>query len=138
MSVFPPPGPKGGARQRLLALFERLGDGDRDTLIAFAEFLAARRPAVPAGPPEPPRPIARPESETVVAAIRRLSASYPMLDRRRLLNTTSSLMAQHILHGRAAADVIDELERGFAAHYEEFVTASRRQAEPDEEGPDVG
>ena len=55
--------------------------------------------------------------ESVVAAIRRLSTSYPMLDRRRLLNVTSSRMTQHTLHGRPAPEVIDELEQVFAAEY---------------------
>jgi hypothetical protein len=40
-----------------------------------------------------------------------------MLDRRRLLNLTSSRMTQHILHGRPAVEVIDELEQVFAAEY---------------------
>ena len=138
MSLSPPPVPEGGPRRRLLRLFDRLGEADRDTLLAFAEFLAARSPSVPAGPPEPPRPIPRPESESVVAAIRRLSATYPTLDRRRLLNTTSGLMTQHVLHGRAAAEVIDELERAFAADYEELLATWRREAGPDDARPEVG
>jgi hypothetical protein len=74
--------------------------------------------------------------ETVVAAIRRLSASYPMLDRRRLLNTTSSLMAQHILQGRAAAEVIDQLEQAFLEHYRELVDAWNREHGQGGEGPE--
>lgn len=119
MITLPPAGDKD--RQRLLSLLGRLGEADRATLLAFAEFLAAR--AVPAaeaeGAPvlEKPKLLPRPPGESVVAAIRRLSASYPMLDRRRLLNLTSSRMTQHILHGRPAPEVIDELEQVFAAEY---------------------
>ena len=43
-----------------------------------------------------------------------------MLDRSRMLNETSSLMTQHVIHGRAAGEVIDELEQLFRRHYERF------------------
>jgi hypothetical protein len=129
VSLLPPSGSGGSHRRQLLALFERLPDADRETLLAFAEFLAARQAAArPApGPPEAPNPAPRPAGESVVAAIRRLSAGYPMLDRRLLLNTTSSLMAQHVLHGRGAVEVIDELERVFAALYRDFLRDSEQR-----------
>ena len=111
----------GRSRQRrLLRLFGTLADEDQDTLLAFAEFLAARHePKPPATLPEP-QLTPRPKKESVVGAIKRLSASYPMLDRSRMLNETSSLMTQHVIHGRAAGEVIDELEQLFRRHYERF------------------
>lgn len=117
MIAVPPAGDKD--RNRLLSVFGRLGEADRATLLAFAEFLAARAAAGADSAPVLGRPnlLPRPPGESVVAAIRRLSASYPMLDRRRLLNITSSRMTQHILHGRPAPEVIDELEQVFAAEY---------------------
>jgi hypothetical protein len=42
-----------------------------------------------------------------------------------LLNDTSSLMAGHVLHGRPAAEVIDELEALFARYFAEH--RERRQ-----------
>jgi hypothetical protein len=40
-----------------------------------------------------------------------------MLERGDLLHEASSLMSAHVLQGRAAAQVIDELEDLFARHY---------------------
>jgi hypothetical protein len=44
-----------------------------------------------------------------------------MLDKAKMLNETSALMAQHIMQGRDAEEVIDELEQVFATHYERLV-----------------
>ena len=137
MSFVPPPG--GGRRGRLLTLFDRLPAGGQDTLLAFAEFLATRVPAAQqprSGPPPSPAPASRPAEESVVAAIRRLSAGYPMLDRRRLLDITSGLMTQHILHGRGAVEVIDDLERAFTELYAELVRAWGSSEPGDEEPPE--
>lgn len=51
-------------------------------------------------------------------AIKRLTQTYPMLDRRKLLADTSKYVAQHALEGRSAVEVIDELEVVFSRHYE--------------------
>ena len=53
------------------------------------------------------------------AAIRRLVRTFPMLDRKRLMAEASQFMAQHALEGRAAREVIDDLEAVFARHYKE-------------------
>ncbi len=107
--------------KRLLELFGRLADSQRETLIAFGEFLVTRASedgeAAPSVP-DKPLPIARPETETVVMAIKRLTQTYPMLDRRKLLGDTSKYVAQHALEGRPAVEVIDELEVVFCRHYE--------------------
>jgi hypothetical protein len=104
--------------KRLLRVFRRLRDEDRTTLLAFAEFLETRaQPAVPEV--AQPQPIPRPENETVVGAIRRLSATFPMLDKAKLLNETSVLVTQHVMRGRDAVEVIQELEVLFHRHYEE-------------------
>ena len=59
--------------------------------------------------------------ESVIAAIKRLSATYPMLDKGKVFNDTSSLMSQHIIQGREAVEVIDELEALFQQEYNDFV-----------------
>jgi hypothetical protein len=41
-----------------------------------------------------------------------------MLDPGAMLNETSALMAAHVLQGRDAGAVIDDLERLFLAHYQ--------------------
>ncbi len=109
------------AREKhLLRLFRALEAEEQATLLAFAEFLHAKRAEQP--PTELPKPelIPRPAKESVVAAIRRLSRSYPMLDKGRMLNDTSSLVTQHVMQGRSAKDVVDELEEVFRRHYEQF------------------
>ena len=105
--------------KRLREIFSDLPDAQAAALLEYAEFLATRY----GGPKEitSPLEIQRPPEESVVKAIRRLGATYPMLDRSKMLNETSSLMTQHVLHGRAAAEVIDELEIMFKRHYEKLV-----------------
>ena len=109
--------------EKLLALFEKLDSGRQQTLIQFAGYLAARATQdgerAPSAPAQP-LPIARPETETVVMAIKRLTQTYPMLDRRKLFGDTSKFVAQHALEGRAAVEVIDELEIVFAKHFEKM------------------
>lgn len=110
----------GDPEQALLALFQQLSGEDRHALLAYAEFLAARRTAAaPVSPAGMPQPEPRPADETVVMAIKRLTRVYPMLDRRRLMGPTSQLMAQHALQGRPAVEVITELEIVFERHYHE-------------------
>ena len=117
--------------QRLLSLFEMLSAADQGSLLSFAEFLAQRNLAdlpIAATPartePEPvpePELLPRPENERVVAAVKRLSKSYFMLDKRNMLSVTSDLMTQHILQGREAAEVIDEMEALFQEQYRKLV-----------------
>lgn len=118
---------RAAAGKRLLACFEALPEAERRTLLEFAEFLAAKAPKQPE-PEQEPVPHPRPEKESVVKAVRRLSATYPMLDKAKMLNQTSSLMAQHVMQGRAAVEVIDELEVLFETHYREYAEARREDA----------
>lgn len=121
---------------KLLSLFDSLSSQDRATLLAFAEFLKQRvdstllqglQATTPEkSEPEPipePVPIARPEEERVVAAIKRLSESYPMLNKNDMLGETSDLLTQHVLQGREAAEVIDDLEVVFQSRYQAMVDA---------------
>lgn len=100
--------------------FRGLTDADADTLLAFAEFLIGR--SEPAAREVPaPEPIERPGQESVVGALKRLSATYHMLDKAKMLNETSTIMAQHVIQGRDAVEVIDELEIVFRRHYEALI-----------------
>lgn len=126
------------AERALLASHRALSAGDRATLLAFAQFLASRAStstdagtdastgAEATAEPRPtcPVPEPRPPQESVIAAIRRLRRVYPMLDGGKMLNETSALMSAHVLQGRAAVDVIDELEVLFAARYAEMTAPS--------------
>ena len=110
-------------QRKLLRIFAGLDAQARSTLTAFAEFLAVRQTDAVAQeeqPPAEPMVIPRPDEETVIGAIKRLSQSYHMLDRSALLTETSSLMTAHIVHGRRAEQVIDELEILFSQHYQQL------------------
>jgi hypothetical protein len=115
--------------RRLARFYRSLEPVDRDALLAFAEFLASRGAAnsqVAQAPLEPER-IPRPRQESVVGAIKRLSRTYFMLDPSTMLNDTSSLMGAHVLQGRPASDVIDELESLFARCYERYREGQERK-----------
>jgi hypothetical protein len=120
-----PPKVSGSAeQQRLLRLYRQLSKSDRRSLLDFAEFLAGRgadagaaADLVDASVAEPVA-IPRPASESVIGAIRRLSETFPMLDRDGILHEASALMTAHVMHGRSAGEVIDELEVVFRRHYE--------------------
>lgn len=110
--------------KRLLELFGKLAQEQQETLIAFAEFLVSRTTSASDTMPTQPLQIERPAQETVVMAIKRLTRTYPMLDRRKLMGETSTCMAEHALKGRAATEVIDELELVFARHYKKQVQSA--------------
>lgn len=101
----------------LLNLFRALPPEQQDTLIAFAEFLAARSGETPSEWGEP-EPIPRPAEEKVVHAIKRLRKTYPMLDHSKMLYVVSECMTQHVVQGKPAIEVIDELEGMFRSRYE--------------------
>jgi hypothetical protein len=104
--------------RRLLRLFRALSENRQVGLLDYAEFLSAR--VMPEAEPvmQTPVDIERPAQESVVKAIKRLRETYPMLDRAKLIHETSSLMSQHLLQGRSAVEVINELEALFLRHYQ--------------------
>jgi hypothetical protein len=104
--------------RKLLEIFEQLAPEQQDKLIEFAEFLVVNDAGRDVGAAAVPEAIPRPADETVTMAIRRLVRTYPMLNRRRLMAEASQFLAEHALQGRAAREVIDELEIVFARHYE--------------------
>lgn len=108
----------------IVRILDALSPADRATVRSFAEFLLQREESVAEAavskPPEPvpaPRDVPRPENERVVAAVKRLSQTYFMLDKAAMLGATSDLVTQHVVQGREAAEVIDELEKLFADQY---------------------
>ncbi len=101
----------------LLNLYRALPPEHQETLFAFADFLAARSAGAPRTWVEP-EPISRPPEEKVVHAIKRLRATYPMLDHSKMLYEVSECMTQHVVQGKPAIEVIDELEGMFRSRYE--------------------
>lgn len=111
------------AEKKLLSFYNRLGASEQEMLLTFAEFLSQRNESIDklAEPVPEPQEIPRPENESVVAAIKRLTATYPMLDKPQLLNETSALMTKHVMQGMDVIDVVDELEALFDRFYQELV-----------------
>ena len=106
--------------KKLLAFYRELPDEVAQQLLDFAEFLASRHNVELSEIPSP-EDILRPEKESVVIAIKRLSATYPMINKDKLLDETSSLVSQNMLQGRESVEVIDELEVIFRKQYDSYV-----------------
>ena len=114
------------AEQQLTEIFRQLTAADQLTLLAFAEFLAVRSSpggkAISSEAVVIPRPevIERPPRESVVAALKRLSKTYHMLDKTVMLGATSDLVATSIMQRTDTVMVVDELEKIFRSHYEKL------------------
>jgi hypothetical protein len=117
--------------RKLLDFFRRLSADRQLALLDYAEYLAGKeensqRSSVPAVPVDIPRP----DNENVIKAVRRLRETYPMLDQNRIFSEVSSLMTRHLMHGAAAAEVIDELEIIFRRHYETHISGNSATQAP--------
>jgi hypothetical protein len=106
------------SEKQLLEVFRKLSETDQQAIQNFSEFLLERNGAVEEKVAAEPLEIQRPSDESVMAAIKRLTRTYPMINKDHMLNETSSLVAQHIIQGKDAIEVIDELEIVFRRHYE--------------------
>jgi len=110
--------------RRLTRLFKSLNRSDKDSLVAFGEFLQSRD----AGSADnevfvsEPVEIPRPEKESVIKAIKRLSATYPMVDKETILHPIADLMTSHMVSGRPSPEVIDDLEALFLNEYESLTS----------------
>ncbi|MFN3716298.1 MAG: hypothetical protein ACK4R8_06200 [Thiobacillus sp.] len=115
--------------KRLLLAFRGLSEARQQALLDYAEFLAGKEAVELADTPSAePLPIPRPEQESVVKAIQRLMQTYPMLERNQIFHEASAQMTRHLVHGVAAQDAIDELERIFARHYQQHAETRAGQS----------
>ena len=136
--------------QSLLEIFRHLSEHDAHSLLRFAECLAGyeqttatlvgKEATMDKDSDEPeahleeaqtddiplPEKIERPQQERVVDALKRLSTTYPMLDKKILLDKASELVAQHVMFGKPAKEVIDQIEEMFADAYAKFAADARR------------
>ena len=128
--MFPMMPPQGNKQERqLLKVFKSLNDEDKASLIAFSEFLSARitgentpqyaEKTTDFVVPDEPLGIPRPDDESVIKAIKRLTKTYPMVDKEKILNPISGVMTSHIMQGKSAKEAIDELEVLFMGEYEQ-------------------
>ena len=104
--------------KKLLHIFKSLSREQQQSLFDFAEFLTSRASVPTDQAIDEPLTLPRPAQESVVKAIKRLMATYPMLDRSKLLHETSHYMTLHVMQGKPVGEVIDELEALFTKHYE--------------------
>jgi hypothetical protein len=117
---------RGGAslkpeEQKLIKLFRALGSAQKQSATSFMQFLLSQGEGGTVSKPLQPDIIPRPDKESVVKAIKRMRATYHMLDQNKLFNETSQHMTSHLLHGKPAAEVIDELEAMFVQHYQRYL-----------------
>jgi hypothetical protein len=112
-------------KQQLNQLFEGLDQQGRNSLLDYANFLFSKSQqnstAVDKCIKQKPLETPRPTEESVLAAIKRLRASYFMVDTDGMINQTSSLVTQFMLQGRPANEVIDDLEQLFNDHYQKYL-----------------
>jgi hypothetical protein len=103
-------------------LLAQLDADHQQAIVDYANFLVQRYKTDSSVARDlKPESIERPGQETVIAAIKRLKKTYYMLDTDSMLSQTSALMGQHILKGREASDVIDELQSIFQTQYEQYL-----------------
>ena len=110
--------------RQIIKLFKSLDTTNQEALLAFGEFLQTRANSSDSDDQSvdvvacEPVDIPRPEEESVIKAIKRLSATYPMVDKETILHPISNLMTSHIIQGRKASEVIDDLQALFLSEYE--------------------
>lgn len=132
--------------QRLLEILRSLPEAEAGSLVDYAEFLLLRAPqkqrlqtlssdaagASMAGLSSMPTALSkvepdtsieladipRPETETIIGAVKRLSETYHMLSKDKMLHETADLVGQSMMGTRDTADVIDDLEQVFRRYYE--------------------
>ena len=109
--------------KQLTEIVDLLPESEQQTLLAFAQFLKSQAPEIKPVIAEA-LDIPRPESESVIAAIKRLAESYPMIERSAMFGDTSDLMMQHTMSGRSAIEVIDEMEILFDKKLKEILQST--------------
>jgi hypothetical protein len=116
--------------KRLLAALERLSEDHQRQLVDYAEFLVGRAGGDPLADvavdeaaetvPSEPVPVEPDADEGPVKAIKRLRATYPMLDATKLLDETTNIMSKRYLQDKPEGQVIEELEEVFERHYRRY------------------
>ena len=112
-------------KKSLIEIFEKLDTERQTSLFDFAEFLQSKGDLVVKKISEPIE-IVRPDKETVVGAIKRLKQTYPMIDSMKVFSSASELMTDHMVKGRDAVEVIDEMEKIFEDFYSKMLKEFQR------------
>ena len=106
----------------LLKSLRKLPETQQQMLADFAEFLCQRYAIEEEIAPQQPVEIPRPQEESVIKAVKRLSKTYPMLDSKELFEKTSSFMMRNLMHGEDSVVVIDEMEVFFQQSFESYTS----------------
>ncbi len=104
----------------LADLFKTLDKDRQKSLFDYAEFLQSKGGIVKQEIAEPVD-VPRTENETVVGAIKRLKQTYPMIDSMEVFAVASNLMTDHMVKGRDAEEVINEIEALFDDTYKKLL-----------------
>ena len=96
--------------------YQHLPKEQQATLLEYAEFLHGKY-GTKQKVKETINPVQAPEGENVVQAMKRLSRTYPMLDKTIMLGPASDLLSQNLIHGKNAGEVIEKLEKLFLDEY---------------------
>ncbi len=107
-------------QKALLDIFDSLDENQQQSLLDFAAFLQSKANIQRRQVTEPIA-IPRPENETVVGAIKRMKQSYPMIDSMEVFAVASNLMTDHMVKGRDAEEVINEIEALFEDTYQKIL-----------------
>ena len=103
----------------LVDLFNTLDQDLQQSLFDYAEFLQSKASAGSRQIIEP-IDIPRPDNETVVGAIKRMKQAYPMIDSMEVFAVASNLMTDHMVQGRDAEEVSNEIEALFEDTYRQI------------------
>ena len=104
----------------LADLFNTLDKDRQQSLFDYAEFLQSKGGLVKQEISDPVE-IPKPEDETVVGAIKRMKQSYPMIESMEVFAVASNLMTDHMVKGRDAEEVINEIEALFEETYKKLL-----------------
>ena len=103
-----------------LELYESLDETRQASLADYAQYLLDKHGSITKELPQQVD-IPRPDEETVVGAIKRLKQTYPMIESMQVFSSASSLMTDHMIKGRVANEVINEMEKIFEDFYNEML-----------------
>ena len=122
--------------QALAELYESMDDERKLSLCDFADFLYAKADPVSKEIPAPDE-IQRPDTETVVGAVKRLKTTYHMVESMTVFSAASALMTDHMVKGRDVVEVIDEMEILFEESYKNLLQDSDVQSDKQDDSMDV-
>ncbi len=110
--------------RQLCKYYKNINEANRQTLLLFAEFLSSKEAASEViektAVLQKPLPTSAIEGESVVQAIKRLKASYFMIDDPDLLHEVSALMTEHVMQGVPAQEITPKIEIVFKKFYENY------------------